>query len=84
MIKLENGARVLRVTASESPVDGRWSGVVLAELSGDYVVWRIEQGSDDGKWYAFNGDYFYQGTNAGTKLDARLRAVGRYDHRRGV
>jgi hypothetical protein len=83
VIKLSNGAKVIRVTASENPVDGRWSGVVLAESGNDFVVWRIEQG-DDGQWHTFNGDYFAQGVNAETRLDARERAAGRYDYRRGV
>ena len=83
MIKLENGAKVLRVTASENQVVGRWSGVALAESDNDYVVWRIEQ-DDSGQWHTLSGDYFAQGVNAETRLAARERAVGRYDYRRGA
>jgi hypothetical protein len=76
IIRMHNGATVIRADLRHD------TGIVLALSHGELVVWRVERDQDD-VWHAFNGDYFRWGTRE-QWLDARERAIGRYDYRRGA
>lgn len=79
MIKMHNGAIVLKADLSAAGSDGYGltQGVVLTRSHNDYVTWKVV--FDDDGWHAFSGNYF-------TMHDpyAYEKALSDYNQRRGA
>lgn len=77
MIKLRNGAEVLRADLQADPGDESERGYVAARTEhGEFVTWFVSRQTDrnNGLWEAFHGSYF--GNN-------QAAAFADYDRRRG-